>query len=171
MLRLFGIFICFLGIIASSTAQKGLKTILKEHEFVDTEGNKQSLKEIIDAESGKVIYIDLWASWCTPCRKEFPHSIQLQEKLKDQPITFMYLSLDDGDGVWKKAMQKLNMEDKGQHYRRKRKDAMSLLQFFYIYNIPHYLIINKEGIPINRDALPPSDPKLLRQLKKWIKKK
>ena len=169
--KLLGFCICFLAIMSSSTAQKGLQTILKEHDFVDTAGNKQSLKDIIDAEAGKVIYIDLWASWCVPCRKEFPYSLELQENLKDQPISFIYLSLDDGDAVWRKAMAKLNVEDKGQHYRRKRKEAMPLLQFFYIYSIPHYLIINKQGIPINRDALPPSDPRLMRQLRKWIKKK
>lgn len=40
----------------------------------------------LSAYKGKVVYLDFWASWCTPCRKSFPWMNQLQQKYKDDLV-------------------------------------------------------------------------------------
>lgn len=162
-----------LALILSSqlSAQKGLKTILAEHKFVSLEGEEKSLADIIKSHEGKVIYIDFWASWCGPCKRVMPASKDLHHKMEGEEIVFLYLSLDDNPNAWSRALKQLNIEDIGEHWRRGRKDAVEMLKFFYIYSIPHYMIIGKNGQIVNRDAVPPSDPRAARQLRKWIKRK
>ncbi len=161
---------CFL--FATSFAAQGQKTmrnLLIEHPFESLNATKQTLSEIIKSNHGKVIYIDFWASWCGPCKKEMPASIRLARQMQQENIVFVYISIDDNNAVWKKSLEKMNLTASGQHFRRARGAMIDFLKYFYIYSIPHYMIINKTGDMHNRDALPPSDPKLARQLNKLLK--
>ncbi len=161
----------FILLTIAAQAQKGMKTLFAEHIFTGTEGTKKSLAEIIKAHEGKVIYIDFWASWCMPCRSEMQHSIDLHERMKGQDIVFIYLSIDSNDkeSAWKSSMEKLKISNIGEHWRRDSEEVKELMKFLYIYSIPHYLIVGKDGQVANRDALPPSDPRVERQLKKLLK--
>lgn len=163
----------FLLLVSSfCQAQKTIKTIIAENKFVSLDGKtEQSLTDIFKANKGKVIYIDFWASWCAPCRKEMPASIELHKKLQHEDIVFVYISIDKHPTAWKKSLQNLHLEGIGQHYRRNQEEMVEFLKFFYIYSIPHYMIIGKNGQINNRDALPPSHPKLERQLRKLCKAK
>lgn len=44
--------------------------------------------------SGKVVYVDFWASWCTPCRKSFPWMKKLQSRYADQGLQIVAVSVD-----------------------------------------------------------------------------
>ncbi len=169
MNRFISILLCFFFVASSLWAQKNLTTLLEENIFSAPDGQEKSLAEIIKAHEGKVIYIDFWASWCGPCKKEMPHSIQLQESLKGQDIVFIFLSIDEKEIAWQTATKNLNIVEKGEHWRKGQKEAAELLKTLYIYSIPHYIIVGKNGQLSNLDALPPSDPRVARQLKKMLK--
>lgn len=47
-----------------------------------------------EAYKGKVLFINLWATWCGPCRAEMPGIQRLSEKLKDEEVEFVMLSVD-----------------------------------------------------------------------------
>src|SRR5436309_1515520 len=44
---------------------------------------------------GKIAVIDVWATWCGPCRMVIPHLVRLQEKFKDRGVTVVGLNSDD----------------------------------------------------------------------------
>jgi thiol-disulfide isomerase/thioredoxin len=61
-------------------------------QFKDFEGN------IIDLQNyrGKTVFINLWASWCGPCRAEMPHISELYKSVKDTPdLEFLMIGLDN----------------------------------------------------------------------------
>ncbi len=58
----------------------------------DLSGNDVSLGDF----EGKVVLLDLWATWCPPCKKEIPFLVSLYEEYKDQGLVVVGIGLDDG---------------------------------------------------------------------------
>lgn len=69
--------------------------------FPDLEGKAHSLGEW----AGKVIVLNLWATWCGPCREEIPVMVKLQQKYRDQGVTFIGLAMDEKGPVEKYAKE------------------------------------------------------------------
>ena len=63
-----------------------------EFTYVDEQGKDHSLKEL----RGKVVLLNLWATWCGPCRHEMPWLDALKNKYKDQPFEMLTISIDRG---------------------------------------------------------------------------
>lgn len=110
---------------------------------------------------GKVVYIDFWASWCGPCRKQFPHAKKIKETLKAElssddfaKVEFLYISIDDSKGAWKKSIEKLGIE--GTHVISPGGWNSKVASFFQIRGIPRYMLMNKEGQIVNPNAPRPS---------------
>ena len=61
----------------------------------DTEGKTHN----IDEWKGKVLVINFWASWCSPCRQEIPLFMQLQESHRNQGLQFIGIAIEDIDPV------------------------------------------------------------------------
>lgn len=59
---------------------------------------KETFEQIIKQREGKPLFINLWATWCVPCREEFPTIIALKEKYKDK-VDFIAISVDYPDEI------------------------------------------------------------------------
>ena len=56
-----------------------------------------SVRESLEAFRGKVVILDIWATWCPPCRMEIPDFIKLQDKYRDQGLEIVGVSIDPYD--------------------------------------------------------------------------
>ena len=139
-----------------------------DHDAIDPElegldGKSFKLSDL----KGKVVYLDIWASWCGPCRKEFPAAKALKEKLskKDKKnIEFLYISIDNTETVWKMAIKELEIE--GVHGISKGGWGSEATAKFGVHSIPRYLIFDKKGKVVDGNAPRASDPRLLEMLRK-----
>lgn len=59
--------------------------------FTDGEGNPQTLGQF----AGKVVVVNFWATWCTPCREEMPGFVKLQSRWQGRGVQFVGLAQDD----------------------------------------------------------------------------
>lgn len=63
--------------------------------FLDTGGNPRSLGQF----EGRVVVVNFWATWCTPCREEMPAFVRLQERWAGRGVQFVGLAADEPDKV------------------------------------------------------------------------
>ena len=61
------------------------------------------LKEIMRKDSGKVILVNAWATWCKPCQDEIPGILKLRKAFRGKPFRLILLSADDADDINKKV--------------------------------------------------------------------
>ena len=69
-----------------------------ENTFENYAGETSSLEDF----KGRYVYIDVWATWCGPCKKEIPYLKAIEEKFHNRNIEFVSISVDEG----KKCMEK-----------------------------------------------------------------
>lgn len=101
---------------------------------------------------GKYVYIDLWATWCNPCKREFPHLKQLEADFKDAQITFLGLSTDRDKGKWEE-MVRSGVLSGVQLYLG---PGSSFQKAYKIDGIPRFILLDKEGRIISNDMSRPS---------------
>ncbi|WP_447642070.1 MULTISPECIES: TlpA family protein disulfide reductase [Chitinophagaceae] len=111
---------------------------------------------------GNAIYIDIWASWCAPCRREMPYSAALREKYKNKEVVFIYISTDLDKLAWKKACIEEKLEGNNSFVLSNNFNSM-FANKYKIKTIPRYMLIGKDGKMITSDAPRPSD-KILEEL-------
>lgn len=128
-----------------------------------------SLNDIINNPDfkNKVLYVDLWGVYCTPCIAEFEYMPALKEKYKNEDVAFIYLSAPynrfDDTQKWKSGIKKYNLEGYNalmsmDFYNEIWKEVPKMKNPF---SIPHYLIIDKNGKIINPNAPRPSGKETL----------
>lgn len=113
---------------------------------------------MLNSMKGKVIYVDFWASWCGPCKREFPYSMQMIDKLTEKQkkkIEFLFISIDDDNETWKNVLSKNKLG--GQHGWISGGWAAKLLSKYNVNSIPRYMIINQNGAVVNPNAPRPSE--------------
>lgn len=123
--------------------------------FENYENYKGGTTSLADLK-GKYVYIDVWATWCGPCKSELPHLKALSEKYAGKKIAFVSISVDTPDQkeTWKKMI---------------KEDEMNWIQLFSdrdwksdfvtaygINGIPHFIFLDPQGKIISASAPRPS---------------
>lgn len=117
---------------------------------------------------GSYIYIDCWAQWCAPCKRETPFLLELEEKYKDDNITFLKLSLDSDISAWKNYIKEHNLEENAFILADNFKSEFATT--YLINSIPRFILLDKELKIIDAKALRPSNKKLSEQFDALLSK-
>jgi thiol-disulfide isomerase/thioredoxin len=145
------------------------------HKNVGQKGLDFTYKDINDKAvsfsdfKGKFVYIDLWATWCGPCKAEIPHMKKIEEDYHGKNIVFVSLSLDKPKDAqkWKDYVTKEQL--KGIQLMADKDFGSDVAKNYDVNAIPRFLLFDTKGNIINADALRPSNPELRVQLDKLLK--
>ena len=119
-----------------------------EFTFVDMEGRKVSMSDF----KGKYVYVDVWATWCSPCRAEIPHLKRIEEDFHGKNIVFISVSVDQTQDPWKEMVEKDNLGG----IQLWAGIAPKFSEFYKITGIPRFMLFDKEGKIIESNAARPS---------------
>lgn len=125
-----------------------------------TDGEK-ILRKIIEPYKGKIILLDIWGTWCGPCKQRLQHSQEEYERLKDFEIVYLYLANRSSDESWKNVIKEYKIEgDNVVHYNLPAEQQSAVESFIGINGYPTYKLIDRNGTvldvnadPIDLDAL------------------
>lgn len=119
-------------------------------------GGKTSLSDL----RGKFVYLDIWATWCAPCKAEIPFLKSLEKEYEGKNITFVSISVDKPEEykTWKKMVADEQLGGV-QLYADNNFESQFILDYG-INAIPRFILIDTEGNIVDADVLRPSNPKL-----------
>ncbi len=108
---------------------------------------------------GKVVYIDIWATWCKPCCAEIPHLEKLVERFKgNDEVIFVSISTDDKKAAW---LRKVEIDNPSwPQYIFDGPSGDDFMSEMSINGIPRFLLIGRDGRFISTDAKRPSDKEI-----------
>jgi len=123
-------------------------------------GNTYSLQDL----SGRYVVIDVWASWCGPCKEENPYFEQYAEQYTDEHIAFISISIDEQRAAWlgdareksKRVLQLWARNGKG------------FSEDYSIASIPRFILIDPKGKIVDAQFPRPSSPEFEAELQKEI---
>lgn len=129
---------------ADSEFKKPIGLFDYQFSMVDLNGNVKSAHEL----KGKVVFINVWATWCGPCKAEMPGIHELYKKLNNQPIEFVLLSVDKPN-TKQKVSSYLNNNNFTFPVYMLNGPVPELLQ---VSSIPTTFIIDKHGNVVARET-------------------
>jgi thiol-disulfide isomerase/thioredoxin len=129
-------------------------------EYENYAGGKTSLEDF----KGKYVYIDVWATWCGPCRAEIPFLQKVEEKYHGKNIEFVSISIDKlKDHEKWKAMIKEKELGGVQLFADNDWNSKFVLDY-KISGIPRFILLDPNGKVVKADAARPSSPELQKVL-------
>lgn len=107
---------------------------------------------------GRLLFIDIWGTWCAPCIEEIPYLAKLQEKYKNNKnVLIMSLACDKESARDKwKAFLKKHKEMTWAQYQVTDAGNKILDDVYHVIGIPRFMIIEKNGVIIDADTQRPS---------------
>jgi len=133
--------------------------------YPDKEGKQVSLASL----KGKVVLVDVWATWCGPCKQEIPHLKKLEEQMHGKDVAIISLSTDavkDKD----KWLQMIKDENLGGIQLFAGGPGNEFSQYYKVNTIPRFLVFDKQGKIVTVDSPRPSNPALKELLEKELAK-
>lgn len=114
----------------------------------DVDGKVHTLADF----RGKYVYIDMWATWCGPCKREMPYLKALEEEFKDAEIVFVGLSVDKGKAAWENMVRQGELTGVQLYLGT----GSRFQEGYRVEAIPRFILLDKEGVIISNDMSRPS---------------
>lgn len=133
--------------------------------YAGVDGKNISLKDL----RGKYVYIDVWATWCAPCKAEIPFLQKVEHDYEGKNIHFVSLSVDKmaDKNKWMKFVKDNKLG--GIQVMADKDFSSDFIKEYNINAIPRFILIDPAGNIVSGDAKRPSDPLLRNQFDQLLK--
>jgi thiol-disulfide isomerase/thioredoxin len=138
-------------------------TGIQSPSFEGYENNKGGTSSLSDFK-GKYVYVDVWATWCGPCKAEIPSLKKVEKAYEGKNIEFLSISVDaiKDKEAWKTMIAEKEMG--GVQLFATNSWKSEFVTNYKINGIPRFILIGPDGTIISPDAPRPSDDKLIELL-------
>jgi thiol-disulfide isomerase/thioredoxin len=129
-----------------------------------------TLNSLLKKFQNKMIYIDYWGSWCAPCCRAMKSAKELRREYKNKDIVFVYLAYNDKESRWRKTIEKLEMNSENSYnYLITNSKTSKYIEEMNISRFPRYMIFDKSGKLVHKNAPGPNKNGIRKLLNKYLK--
>ncbi len=148
--------------------QRDISQSLKSADDVaNMSDGEKILRKLIEPYKGKFVLLDIWGTWCGPCRVALSHSTEEYERLKDIDIVFLYLANKSDDETWKNVIKEYKVTGPNVvHYNLPDDQQSAVEHFLGVSAWPHYRLIDRSGNILDVNA----DPRDLEGLARMLER-
>lgn len=153
-------FLLSVFVLAQEAPKINKQTFNKEslsQTVLNQDGKNISIGNILKQNKGKIIVLDLWASWCHDCVNALPKAKILEKQ--NPNVEFIYLSLDRNPTDWKKGIEKHELEHH-QNFLFSSGWKNKFNNYIELNWIPRYLIVDQKSNIAKYYAISPDDPEI-----------
>lgn len=149
-----------------------IESLKKTDHLKESKDADKLFKELITPYKGKVIYLDIWGTWCGPCKREMTHMPAIKKAMADKDVIFMYLANRSPEESWKNVIKESKLTGPNVvHYNLPYEQQSLLERRLSINSFPTYILIDKEGNIVDMHAPYPHEKKeLLMELEELLTK-
>ena len=135
----------------------------------DVEGmsdGEKILRKLIEPYKGKFILLDVWGTWCGPCKAALANSQEEYERLNPYDIVYLYLANNSSEESWENVIKEYNVTgDNVVHYNLPAEQQTAIERFLGVNSYPTYKLIDRDGNILDVNA----DPRDLNALENLLK--
>jgi len=132
----------------------------------DVTGGEALLRKLTEPYRGKLVLLDIWGTWCGPCKEALSHSHELFERMRPYGVVFLYLANRSAEDSWKNVIKQYNVVgDNVVHYNLPDDQQRAIEQYLGVNCFPSYRLIGVDGHVLDVNA----DPRNLDALEGLVK--
>ena len=136
-------------------------------DLADMSDGEQILRKITEPYRGRLILLDVWGTWCVPCKMALANSKEEYERLKDYNLVYLYLANRSENEAWKNVIKEYDLiGDDIVHYNLPADQQSAVENFLNVYSFPSYRLIDRDGTVLDVNA----DPRNLEGLARLLEK-
>ena len=129
--------------------QAEVEDITSLHPSSDVEGltdGEAILRKILEPYKGRIVYLDIWGTWCGPCKEKLSESDYVKQQLKEFDIVYLYLANRSPEESWKNVIKQYKLTgDNCVHYNLPTAQQRAVEEFLHVDAFPTYKLIDKQG--------------------------
>jgi len=135
-----------------------LSNLKSAKEVENLSDGEMILRKLTEPYRGKIILLDIWGTWCSPCKEGLSHSAEEYERLKDFDLVYLYLANRSPEENWKNVIKEYNvLGDNVVHYNLPKEQQDAVEQFLKVTGFPTYKLIDRNGDVLDVNADPRRD--------------
>ena len=117
-----------------------------EEKLKDITDGKALFEHIIAPFRGYVIYVDVWGTWCGPCRGQMEHVPALKKMLEGKPVVYLYFCNNSPDEAWRIYIRQNHLDtDNAIHYNLPRIQESAIEQYLEVGGFPTHRLVDTTG--------------------------
>ncbi len=123
------------------------KLVLKSSDnLADLSEGEALLKKILEPYKGKFVLLDIWGTWCGPCKEALSHSTEEYARLKDYDIQYLYLANKSPQQSWENVIKEYNVSGPNvAHYNLPWEQQAAIERHLGVHSWPTYKLFNRDG--------------------------
>jgi thiol-disulfide isomerase/thioredoxin len=112
----------------------------------DMSDGEKLLRHILEPYKGKLVLLDVWGTWCAPCKMALAHSKEEFERLAPYDVVYLYMASNSPEESWKNLIKLNNLVgDNIAHYNLPAAQQSAIENYLNIRSFPSYRLFDKEG--------------------------